>query len=205
MTGGRRGGSDGEFQVGPAMWVKVRYQVFDEDGEAAEENPAELEYVHGMGALLPALESALEGQPAGSRRSVSLGPNQAFGPRKKSALVEFAREDFPPDVSAGDRFDADTEDGGVVLLRVLEVQPDVVLVDMNHPLAGQRVRFELEVMTVRPATEEELSRAERQMTVSSVPGPVIPLERLLRAPTRRYEINPPEPEPARGDDDTTEN
>jgi FKBP-type peptidyl-prolyl cis-trans isomerase SlyD len=204
MSASRRGPASDEFQVGPGMRVKIRYRVFDEDGEPAEETPSELEYVHGMGTLLPALEAGLDGARAGTERSVTLGANQAFGPRKKTAIVEFSPEDFPPDVAAGDRFDADTEDGGVLLLRILEVRPDAVVVDMNHPLAGQRVRFDLTVLEVRPASDDEIARAERQSVAMSASGPVIPVERLLRGPSKRYEIDPLAPADG-ADDEPMEN
>lgn len=193
----------GSYQVGPGMWVRVAYRAFDEDGEPVEEAESELEYVHGLGALLPALEAGIEGQAEGATREVTLSPKDAFGPRRKEAVVEFGLDDFPPGVAAGDRFDADREDGGVVLLRVLEVGPDCVVVDMNHPLAGQRVRFELSVREVRPATAEEMAAAEQRLsTGSQAEGPVIPVERLLRGPSRRYEMGPKGPATGGPDDES---
>jgi FKBP-type peptidyl-prolyl cis-trans isomerase SlyD len=185
------------------MWVRLAYRAFDEDGEPVEEAVNQLEYVHGLGALLPALEAGLDGQEEGATREVTLPPREAFGPRRKEAVVEFALEDFPPGVAPGDRFDADTAAGGVVLLRVLEVGPDTVLVDMNHPLAGQRVRFELELKEVRPATAEETQAAEKRLSAGPQAfGPVIPVERLLRGPSQRYEMGPAAPAPNGTDDET---
>jgi FKBP-type peptidyl-prolyl cis-trans isomerase SlyD len=182
------------------MRVRVRYRAFDEDGEPVEDLTNELVYVHGFGALLPRLEAALEGQRIGALRSVVLSPHEAFGPRRKQAVVEFSPEDFPQDVRAGDRFDADSEDGRLVVLRVLEVRPDAVVVDMNHPLAGQRVRFELEVMDVTLASESELRAAEERVSAPGLAdGPLIPAERLLRGPSQRYEMGPSAP---KADDET---
>lgn len=196
----------GSYQVGPGMWVRLGYRAFDEDGEPVEEAANQLEYVHGLGALLPALEAGLDGQSAGATREVVLSPREAFGPRRKEGVVEFAREDFPETVAPGDRFDADTAEGGVVLLRVLEVGPDVVVVDLNHPLAGQRVRFELEVHEVRPASAEETRAAEERLTheepVGQAGGPVIPVERLLRGRSQRYEMGPAVPTTDAADDET---
>jgi FKBP-type peptidyl-prolyl cis-trans isomerase 2 len=79
----------------------------------------------------------------------------------------------------------------MVLLRVLEVTPDSVILDRNHPLAGQKVRFDVEVLEVRPAEESEISAAEAAL---SVEGPaeqsLIPAASLLRGGTRRYEKGP---------------
>jgi FKBP-type peptidyl-prolyl cis-trans isomerase SlyD len=183
------------------MWVRLKYQAFDEDGEPVEHTQQEVEYVHGFGSLLPELESALEGQSAGARRTVSLTPRQAFGPRRAERVVEFDKAEFPAEVAAGDRFEAEGDDGNVVVLRILEVQEDAVVVDLNHPLAGQTVRFELEVLGVRPASPEEMELAE---AAAQAPGPddgaLISAERLLRGPSRGYEM-PSEPGATDGSDD----
>ena len=195
--------ASGGYQVGPGMWVRLAYRAFDEDGEPVEEAVSQLEYVHGLGVLLPALEAGLDGQAQGAKREVTLSPREAFGPRRKEAVVEFGLDDFPPGVAPGDRFDADTDEGGVVLLRVLEVGPDAVVVDMNHPLAGQRVRFELEVHEVRPATPEEMAAAEERLIGGAeAEGPVIPVERLLRGPSQRYEMGPAGPATGGPDDES---
>lgn len=178
------------YQVGPGMTVRVEFSAFDEDGEPIESGTTNLEYVHGFGALLPALEAALEGQPQGAERKVVLAARDAFGVRREDAVVGFSREEFPEDVAAGDRFEAENAAGLPVLLQVLEVTPDAVMVDMNHPLAGQRVQFELRVKEVRPATAAETAAAERAIAGLPADGPLVPVERLLRGPSRRYEMNP---------------
>ncbi|MFZ5892200.1 MAG: FKBP-type peptidyl-prolyl cis-trans isomerase [Myxococcota bacterium] len=194
------------FQVGPGMWVHLAYQAFDEDGEPVEHTRQELEYVHGFGELLPELEGALDGRGVGARRTVHLSAQKAFGPRRPDRVLEFDKGEFPPDVAPGDRFDAEGQDGHVMVLRVLEVQDDAVVVDMNHPLAGQSVRFELEVLGVRPATAEEIELAEAAAQAGGpMPEPgdgeLISAERLLRGPSRRYEKGPSEPLATNGSDD----
>lgn len=192
----------GTFQVGPAMWVRLKYRAFDEEDEPVEQLDQELEYVHGYGTLLPELERALDGQSPGARRTVRLPAKRAFGPRRNDRVVEFDRGEFPADVGAGDRFDAEGEDGQVLVLRVLEVGGDSVVVDLNHPLAGQDVRFELEVLGVRPATAEELSLAEGALQADGpVDGSLISAERLLRGPSRGYEMGPSAPGRPDGTDD----
>lgn len=156
-NGGRRAGG---FQLGPGVWTRLRYRVFDAEGELVEGAGGELGFVFGYGTLLPALESALEGLAAGAARTVELSPRDAYGERKPELEMEIAREDFPPDVAAGDRFELEREDGTEVVVRVLGVSDDGVVVDFNHPLAGQRIRFEIEVLEARAGTPEELEIAE---------------------------------------------
>jgi FKBP-type peptidyl-prolyl cis-trans isomerase SlyD len=156
-NGGRRVGG---FQLGPGVWTRLRYRVFDAEGELVEGAGGELGFVFGYGTLLPALESALEGLAAGAARTVELSARDAYGERKPELEMEIAREDFPPDVAAGDRFELEREDGTEVVVRVLGVSDDGVVVDFNHPLAGQRIRFEIEVLEARAGTPEELEIAE---------------------------------------------
>jgi FKBP-type peptidyl-prolyl cis-trans isomerase 2 len=152
---------------------------------------APLECVFGYGALLPALEEKLAGLREGERRSVWLKPDEAFGPRDPEDVLEVDRADFPEDVAPGDAFEAEGEDGRRVLLQVLDVSEELVVLDGNHPLAGQRVCFEVEVLELRPASESELSAAEARLAAAEEPQePLIPAESLLRGVSRRYEMGP---------------
>lgn len=178
------------FQIGPEMWVSLRASIRDAEGAAVQDDTIEAGFVFGFGALLPALEAALEGLPAGAKRSVTLKPEQAFGERDPEAVLEVLRDEFPDDVAPGDVFDADEDEGdgsgGPVLLRVLEVTPETVVLDRNHPLAGQRVRFDVEVLAVRPAEPAEISAAESALLADEDPGPpLIAPTSLLRGGSRR--------------------
>ncbi|MEI9954626.1 MAG: peptidylprolyl isomerase [Pseudomonadota bacterium] len=174
------------YQLSPGMWARLGYQVFDPEDALVETGESELCCLIGYGVLFPALEEKLEGLAQGSRRTVLLRPEQAFGLRNPDAQVEVERADFPEDVAAGDCYEAEDEDGRPVLLQVLDVTEEGVLVDSNHPLAGQTLRFEVEAREVRPATEEELEEAElRLLSQEEEPEPLITPESLLRGPSRR--------------------
>ena len=174
------------YQLSPGMWARLGYQVFDEEDAVVETGESELCCLIGYGVLFPALEEKLEGLAQGSLRTVLLAPEQAFGVRNPEAQVEVDRADFPEDVAAGDCYEAEDEDGRPVLLQVLDVSAEGVLVDSNHPLAGQTLRFEVEAREVRPATEEELEQAEqRLLSQEQEPEPLITPESLLRGPSRR--------------------
>jgi FKBP-type peptidyl-prolyl cis-trans isomerase SlyD len=168
------------------MWARLGYQVFDAEDALVETGESELCCLIGYGVLFPALEEKLEGLAEGARRSVLLRPAQAFGERNPEAQVEVDRADFPEDVAPGDCYEAEDEEGHPVLLQVLDVTAEGVLVDSNHPLAGQTLRFEVEAREVRPATDQELEEAEqRLLSQEEEPEPLITPESLLRGPSRR--------------------
>jgi FKBP-type peptidyl-prolyl cis-trans isomerase SlyD len=177
-----------DFHVGPETVVSLAYAVYDAEGERVEASERPLEVVFGHGQLLPELEAAIEGLSAGDKKTVRLRPEQAYGRRDPTALIEVDRSEFPDDVAPGDRYEAETEEGETVVLRVVEVLDDAVVVDTNHPLADQTVRFELEVTAVRPASEAELLAAAARLEAGNQPDPpLVPLRRLLEGGRRRYE------------------
>lgn len=184
------------FQVGPEMWVRLSVVIRDAEGEAVQEEPTETSFVFGFGATLPALEAGIEGLPAGAKKSLLIKPEDAFGERDPNAVLEVLRDEFPEDVAEGDVFDAQEDEsagapGAMVLLRVLEVTPETVILDRNHPLAGQKVRFDVEILDVRPAEEDEISAAEAAVLAQDAPSDtLIPVASLLRGGTRRYEKDP---------------
>lgn len=173
------------------MWLRFVFDVFDADGEPLQDGSTTMTAVFGYGSLLEAFEQRLEGLRAGDRRTIELPPERAYGRRNPKAIVEVDRSDFPPDVAPGDRFDAESEDGRPVVLQVLDVTEDAVILDTNHPLAGQRLRFEVEILEVRPATGEELAEAEARLAEEptfpeeSPAAQLIPPESLLRPPGKR--------------------
>jgi FKBP-type peptidyl-prolyl cis-trans isomerase SlyD len=177
--------------------VKLAYEVFDGDGELvdglAPDEP--LAVVHGFGELLPAVEQSLEGMTAGQSKTVTLRPKDAYGPRRPDAVLEVDRDEFPPEVEPGDRYELENAEGGLLVLKVLDVDDARVVLDANHPLAGQNVRFELTVLEVRPATHEETARAEARLTRETAepapaPGGLLTPERLIRGQRKRYDHGP---------------
>jgi FKBP-type peptidyl-prolyl cis-trans isomerase SlyD len=175
----------GGCQAGPGTIATVRYELFDAEGELVEQSSpaAPLSLLLGYGEAAPALEQALGGLQGGDEREIVLRPEEAFGARDPAAIIEVDREDLPPDVAQGDEFSAEREDGGGdVSLKVLEILDDVVVLDTNHPLSGQRVKLKIFVEAVRPASAEELARATERMVRAEEPPSeaLLPVERLLR-------------------------
>ena len=196
---------DSGYQVGPETVVSMSYAVFDAEGEQVDASGEPIEFVFGHGQLLDQIEQGIEGLSAGDRKTLRLGPEQAYGRRDPTALTEVERSDFPDDVAPGDRFEAETPEGEVIVLRVVDVSDEAVVIDTNHPLADQTVRFELEIVGVRPASAAELQaaaerleaeiRAEAEGVSAAENGhsTLIPLRRLLEGGRRRYESERDDP------------
>jgi len=152
----------------------------DEDEVVAEQTDEEgsepVRYVHGYGMLVPGLEQGLLGMAPGETREIVVPPELAYGPVDPDQEVWVDREDFPPDIEVDDEFTATGPDGEETSVRVVEISDDAVLIDRNHPLAGETLRFDVIVREVRPATEEEISAARAdapkpRLSVLSTPPP----------------------------------
>ncbi|WP_437620758.1 FKBP-type peptidyl-prolyl cis-trans isomerase [Sorangium sp. So ce1151] len=147
--------------------VTLSYVLLNEKGEAVDQaSTAEpLVYVHGYAQIVPGLERALEGLRAGEQREIAVEPEDAFGEHEDSGVFEVDKADFPDagEVEVGDEFIAQGPDGEPVALRVVDVLPDGFRVDTNHPLAGQKVRFQVQVSDVRAASEEEIAQAQAEL------------------------------------------
>ncbi len=138
--------------------VTIDYTLTDDAGTVIDSSrgQAPLAYLHGLGNLIPGLESALEGQTAGASLQVRVEPEQGYGVRDQRLVQAVPREAFEGDeLEAGMRFRARTADGEMVFM-VVEVGREEVTVDGNHPLAGVPLNFDVKVVGVRAATAEEL-------------------------------------------------
>lgn len=141
--------------------VTLHYTLKSENGKEIESSLGgePLAYIHGADNLLPGLESRLDGKVKGDKVSGVVPAGEAFGDYEPELVEEVARSEFDEDeeLVVGKEFQYDDEDGNVGHVRILEIGPDVVKIDGNHPLAGQALAFDVEVLDVRDATKDELS------------------------------------------------
>lgn len=149
------------MKVGKDRIVALEYKLHLGDGEVIDESePGQpLSYLHGGGQIVPGLEGALEGMGVGDAKKVVVSPAQGYGEHESAGLQEVPRAMFPPDAELrpGMRLAAQTDGGEVIPIGIREVKGETVLVDLNHPLAGKTLHFDVTVRDVRAATEEELS------------------------------------------------
>lgn len=140
--------------------VTLRFELLDSDGHSVENSGSLLSYLHGgYAGIFPMVEESLEGKRAGDAFSVSLEPNDAFGDYDENLIRIEPREIFPGDLQVGMQFEGvpqGEEDDRWIIYTVTDIADDKVVVDGNHPLAGERLLFKGVVAEVRSATKEEI-------------------------------------------------
>ena len=148
------------MKVAKDLVVSLSYQVRTEDGVLVDESPvtAPLDYLHGHGSLIAGLEKALEGHVAGDKFEVNIASNEAYGDYDENLVQRVPKDVFMgfDELQVGMRFLAET-DQGPVPVEITAVEDEHVTVDGNHMLAGQNLNFNVEVVAIREATEEEIA------------------------------------------------
>jgi FKBP-type peptidyl-prolyl cis-trans isomerase SlyD len=117
-----------------------------------------LTYLHGRRQIVPGVEKAVDGLEPGALLEVVVPPGEAYGDRDPAGVFVVPRAAFPEgeEVATGMMFSASRPDGKSVTFRVIEANDQLVLVDTNHPLAGETLHISIHVHTVRSATTDEL-------------------------------------------------
>ncbi len=134
--------------------------------QATKESP--MQYLHGVGMMIPAFEERLEGLSMGDKFDFELTPEAAYGARREDLLLSLDREVFcneegefdSENVMVGNMLPMMTADGQRVEGLVQEVNEEKVIMDFNHPMAGMTLHFVGEVLQERPATDEDRRRIE---------------------------------------------
>jgi len=140
--------------------VTVNYKLSDAQNNLIEDGAQPMVYLHGgYENTLPKIEEELDGKDVGYASTIQIEPDDAFGDYDPSLLKVEERNRLPEPIEIGMQFEgvAEGADEEPVIFTVTEVADDKVVLDGNHPLAGMALRFELSVIDVRAATEEEIA------------------------------------------------
>lgn len=132
--------------------VRVHYKGTLDDGSVfdSSEGREPLEFTLGGGQVIPGFEQGVQGMSVGDERTINIPSSDAYGEHRGELLLRVPREQFPPDVTPEVGQQLQMSDGQqTFVVTVQEVQDDAVVLDANHPLAGQALTFELKLVDIR--------------------------------------------------------
>ena len=142
------------------MVVSIHYTLTDNDGNQLDSSQGQepLVYLQGHQNIIPGLEDQLEGKTTGDKLTATIAPADAYGEVNAELVQEVPRNQFqdPDTLQVGMQFQVGTE-AGPMLLAITALTDDTVTVDGNHPLAGVTLNFDVEVVEVRAASDEEIA------------------------------------------------
>lgn len=151
-----------KLTVADNLVVGLDYTLRMDDGEIIDssEGREPLEYLHGHGQIIPGLEKALYGMTVGEEKAVAVTPADGYGEVDEEEMQLVPHDAFPEDLKLSEGMalqvrDADT--GRPMEAYVAEIRQDGVLLDFNHPLAGETLHFQVKIAGLRAATSEELT------------------------------------------------
>ncbi len=140
--------------------VQMHYKLTDDQGNVIDssEGREPLSYLQGAGNIIPGLERQMEGKAAGDKFKAVVEPAEGYGEYDESLMQVVPKSGFQGDMEpeVGMQVQVGTQQG-TTIASIAKIEGEDVTLDMNHPLAGMRLNFDVEVVDVRDATEEELA------------------------------------------------
>jgi FKBP-type peptidyl-prolyl cis-trans isomerase 2 len=134
--------------------VSVHYTLLGTDGKVIESSKGKepLKYIHGKKMMIPGLEKELTGMKVGGEKHVTVKPEDAYGPVNKNAFQEVPKEKVPANgLKVGTMLTGQGPQGQPMQARVHEIKEKTVVVDLNHPMAGKTLVFDVKVVDIQPA------------------------------------------------------
>ena len=148
------------MEISNQKMVKIHYTLKDSEGNQLDSSVGgePLEYMHGIGSLIPGLEQELYGKKEGEKFHAEIEPALGYGEYDENLVAEVPKAQFDTgaEITVGQQFQADTATGPMIV-KVIKVTDDKITVDGNHELAGKKLFFDVEVVSVREPSEEELA------------------------------------------------
>ena len=140
--------------------VIVMEYTLQGDGEIIDTSAGHgpIEFIQGLGNIVPGLEKNLYGMAVGESKDVVVAAVDGYGEMDSQAYMEVPRDKFPEDITmeTGTQIELHDESGQPMVARIDQVGDTTVRLDFNHPLAGKELHFAVKIAGLRPATDEEL-------------------------------------------------
>ena len=132
--------------------VRIHYTGTLTDGSEFDSSAGSdpLEFTIGAGQVIPGLDREIAGMVVGDTKTVTVAADEAYGPRQPEAVQEVPRDAVPAGINlvVGNRLQATTADGGQMVVTIAAVSDETVTMDANHPLAGEDLVFEVELVEI---------------------------------------------------------
>lgn len=148
------------MKIEKKLFVAIEYCLTLDSGEEVDRSRSDnpLSFITGTGQIIPGLEKEIMGMETGDSANITVEPDDAYGPPRKDLMHEIPRSQFPADadIKPGIKFQAQSPNGPIIIL-VKTVKDDTITVDLNHPLAGQRLHFDVKIAEVREPSAQELA------------------------------------------------
>ena len=152
--------SDANVAVADGMVVSLDYTLRLDDGQVIDSTDEHdsLEFLQGVGQIIPGLERELYGMTVGDEKEVTIAPEDGYGTKNPNAVQSVPKNIFPDDMelTPGMGLQLRDEQDNVFTAYVVNIETDAVVLDLNHPLAGQNLNFDVKVVGLRPASQEEI-------------------------------------------------
>ena len=149
-----------QLKVDDGHVVSMDY-VLQVDGKVVDSSEADtpLQFIQGMGHIIPGLEHELYDMKIGENKKVVVLPKDGYGEVDPEAFMDVPRDSFPTDVplEKGTELELREQSGHPMLARIDTISDESIRLNMNHPLAGKELHFDVKIAGLRPATEEEVS------------------------------------------------
>ena len=140
--------------------VAINYTLTTDDGEVLDQsNDGSFAYLHGADNIIQGLETALTGKTVGDTLNVKVQPAEGYGERNDEMVQVVGKEMFESDaeLEVGTQFHAEGPDGTPIMITIAAIEGDDITIDGNHPLAGVNLNFDVSIVDIRDASEEEIA------------------------------------------------
>jgi FKBP-type peptidyl-prolyl cis-trans isomerase SlyD len=144
------------------MIVELQYVLYADGKRLGNCDPDPVIYLHGNHQIIPGFEKGTEGLKVGDTKTFEVSPADGYGYREEKATIVMPKSDFPKELplKPGAELQMVNEDGEEMPGWLTQITDDTITVDFNHPLAEKTLRFDVEILSIRKATEEELNNQD---------------------------------------------
>ena len=163
--------------VKDGLMISLDYTLKSPDGKVLETSKGRepLKYIHGQKMMIPGLEKELTGMKVGGEKNVTVKPEDGYGKINQKAVQEIPKEKVPANaLKVGAVLAARSPEGMIVPMTVKEIKEKTVLMDMNHPMAGKTLVFDVKVVDIQPAPQPPPAQPAKPAAPAKPVAPAAP-------------------------------